>query len=467
MLGLVEGDTIKATRVQTGNGVDWLLAVLFLDHSERESTVPVALVNESDELVSITDVQGSAIESSTRQAIGPDGRTPFGLTPTSPIIVLPRSEKVIEIPLDPVRASAGHYQGAAFITYDGDVPRQSIKLDLAVRTGPFGPLLLLVLGLLIGSLFKWSSGRGQSIEASLDLADKVRKALSAAREETWSEELENRRRKELDALDERLANVERDILANPDQAKTVLIGISSDLALLRQLSAWSRKNRGHSEDIAWICERIHEGRSDKALERFNNLRDTARIRSRLGVDEVAVDGDEGHSEKRLPSGRPPEPSRATVPGVEDRIAATGLWLLSKGPQILTVIALVIIGFAIAVFVLWILDLIANTQGIAAGIDFFGILLWFGPAVIAAFVILLFLRRAAVIAWVEQDRDRVSVARQLLRVALDVAIVIVGFRLLYLESGSEILGGGITPWIGYFFWGIGADVTSQTLSKVNA
>lgn len=55
---------------------------------------------------------------------------------------------------------AGRYTGALYMTLNGSTTRFQVPVDLSVRTVPFWPLLVLLLGIVLSRLFKYMQDRG-------------------------------------------------------------------------------------------------------------------------------------------------------------------------------------------------------------------------------------------------------------------------------------------------------------------
>ncbi|WP_228043733.1 hypothetical protein [Dolichospermum sp. LEGE 00246] len=69
------------------------------------------------------------------------------------IVSLPLSWKRSHIPPD-------HYTGAVYLTLEGREERLLIPIDLSMRTGPFLPLLVLLVGIALGRLLKYMQSKG-------------------------------------------------------------------------------------------------------------------------------------------------------------------------------------------------------------------------------------------------------------------------------------------------------------------
>jgi hypothetical protein len=72
------------------------------------------------------------------------------------------SQQVSDIPLSIKRQDipAGHYTGAIYLTLQNAQEEMQVPVDLSVRIGPFLPLLLLLLGIILGRLVKYMQERG-------------------------------------------------------------------------------------------------------------------------------------------------------------------------------------------------------------------------------------------------------------------------------------------------------------------
>ncbi len=75
----------------------------------------------------------------------------------------------------------GHYTGSIYLTLADRPERLAVPVDLSVRTGPFWPLVALLVGIILGQLFRYMQAKGSAqadalaalyrVEARLDDAD--------------------------------------------------------------------------------------------------------------------------------------------------------------------------------------------------------------------------------------------------------------------------------------------------------
>lgn len=72
------------------------------------------------------------------------------------------AEPVISIPLALTRnvMPPDHYTGSIYLTLEGAEEPVNVLVDMSVRSGPLAPLLLLLLGIVLGRLFKYMQERG-------------------------------------------------------------------------------------------------------------------------------------------------------------------------------------------------------------------------------------------------------------------------------------------------------------------
>ena len=76
---------------------------------------------------------------------------------------LPANEIVsLDLQLSRRAIPPDHYTGVIYLTLEGQDARMTVPVDLSVRSGPFWPLLFLLLGVVLGRLFKYMQERGGS-----------------------------------------------------------------------------------------------------------------------------------------------------------------------------------------------------------------------------------------------------------------------------------------------------------------
>jgi Skp family chaperone for outer membrane proteins len=82
-----------------------------------------------------------------------------------------------------VRRSAlppDHYTGAIYLALEGQTARETVPLDVSVRTGPWWPLVALFMGLLLGRVFKYMQERGGPQAEALDAVNELEVRLRDA-----------------------------------------------------------------------------------------------------------------------------------------------------------------------------------------------------------------------------------------------------------------------------------------------
>jgi len=73
-----------------------------------------------------------------------------------------------------------HYTGALYLTLAGREEQVSIPVDISVRSGPLGPLLCLLLGIVLGRLFKYMQERGRPQAEALQAVNRLQALVRAA-----------------------------------------------------------------------------------------------------------------------------------------------------------------------------------------------------------------------------------------------------------------------------------------------
>lgn len=73
-----------------------------------------------------------------------------------------------------------HYTGTIYLTLQGADQRLALPLDLKVRSGPFWPLVVLLVGILLGRLFKYMQERGRPQSEALQAVYRTDNLVNSA-----------------------------------------------------------------------------------------------------------------------------------------------------------------------------------------------------------------------------------------------------------------------------------------------
>ncbi len=141
--------------VNCAPGPDCWLARLFLPRSAFLDLWSLQFDNQTEAPVNVEDVEAVVLGEGTGYQL-----TAAALTPPE-AVTLPADE-IVSLPLLLNRGAMppDHYTGRLYLTLEGQRGRLSIPVDVNVRVGPFWPLVALLLGIVLGRLFKYMQERG-------------------------------------------------------------------------------------------------------------------------------------------------------------------------------------------------------------------------------------------------------------------------------------------------------------------
>jgi len=415
----VTGDKVTNHRVGQPNALDRLLAWLFLDPSETSGRVDLAVQNPSIEDVRVAGISAAGIDEATGSSISAAVQS----QDYSPALtVAARDQATLQLPLA-VFPESGHYVGNASIAFDGESDRQSVPLDLTIRDSPTWALILLLAGLAGGALVRWSSSRGDAIAAAVARRAEVAQRIEKAHVEP----------PDAAALREELQALETDILEHPDVATGKIDDVADRLAILVDLQVFAETHPDASAGVQTVRDLIHERRTKDAEDALHKLQDAA---GKERIAEVSWSGGATGGETSAVT-----PNRGSSGGLVKPVALVAI-------------------IAIAIYAAS-----SGTFGFSSGFEAPSPSTWLQYGALIALG-LIFLARGTLTAWLERKIGRVLLARQLVRVAIDVGLVVVGMRLLYVDDANAILGGQLSPILQYVLWGVGSDISAQALSKVH-
>src|SRR5215213_1526074 len=85
------------------------------------------------------------------------------------------SKKYYTLPITILRTevAADHYTGSVYLTVAGQSNALKVPVDFNVRSGPFWPLVMLLVSILLGRLFKFMQDKGNAIADALQLINRL------------------------------------------------------------------------------------------------------------------------------------------------------------------------------------------------------------------------------------------------------------------------------------------------------
>jgi hypothetical protein len=150
----------------------WLdcgLARLILPVSAFLDGVPLQFDTPMQAAVTVKDAKIVVVGDQARHPLSEQALTlPQGkqTLPAGQLASLPLAITRQAIPPD-------RYTGAIYLTLEGKEERLKVPIDLSVRTGPLWPMLLVLVGILLGRLFKYMQERGGPLSQALMAVNRV------------------------------------------------------------------------------------------------------------------------------------------------------------------------------------------------------------------------------------------------------------------------------------------------------
>ena len=259
--------------------VDCLLANLFLPASTRLNQLELKLDNPA--LVP-TKILNSAVSVQGALTYYPLPDRALSIPPGE--IALP-AQTITSVPLTLGRSAMPpeQYVGAIYLTQANQSNRLILPINMSVRCGPFLPLMFLLLGVILGQLFKYMQEQGgpqaQVRKKVYQLENDIREAHPGDRQILRSMVQDARKlvyRQQLEAAD------------------TQVTLIQSRLGVLKQLRAiedqlYEKQKRSESVErdtfgqIQTARDLIAQGQDDKATSTVAEILETASARGRGGA----------------------------------------------------------------------------------------------------------------------------------------------------------------------------------------
>jgi hypothetical protein len=386
--------------VNCAPGPDCWLARLFLPRSAFLDLWSLQFDNQTEAPVNVEDVEAVVLGEGTGYQLNESALTP-------PEAVTLPADEIVSLPLLLNRRAMppDHYTGRLYLTLEGQLGRLSIPVDVNVRVGPFWPLVALLLGIVLGRLFKYMQERGgpqaEALAKVNDLEVRVQ-GLHPEDQEILMLMVERLRRA---VYQEKLETVEAQIKAIDSRQKALikLRNIARDIAdnqhpnvaLIQDKIAQTRLLIGQQQDAqAWeVLKEIQtllEGLGSGIMEASRGP-DTDIVNAT--AEAAAAASAVGHAAEIPPLRRLRDISKD-----QERLQRFLIGLSGLSDQI----------------------------------------------------------RAEATLWL---------VRPLLYLALLLGLVAVGMSSLYLESGATFGADPFADYLGLLLWGLSADVASRSLSNL--
>lgn len=168
LVALPGSEQVKLRLVQC-QGLDCNLAGLFLPASAFLDRYELQFDNPSQSDVTITDAK----------VVGRGEFTGYPLTlsqlglPATPYVLPAGKTGSITVTLNRDLIPPDHYAGTVYLTMQGRSEHLTFPVDLNMRTGPFWAIVLLLIGIVLGRLFKYLQERSQPPSEALEAANQL------------------------------------------------------------------------------------------------------------------------------------------------------------------------------------------------------------------------------------------------------------------------------------------------------
>ena len=254
---LTESDRLRANLVNCT--FDCVLAEILLPGSAFQGNVELGL----EKPVNAPLVVGAA-------GIGVNGeQTRFRIDANTLKLGAPgdpsNANKFVTIPVSIERQQipADHYTGSIYLPVTGQTNPLKVPVDFNVRSGPFWPLVVLLLSILIGRLFKFMQDKGNAIANALQAINRVEFRLQNVHPDDAR-------------IIERMLGAARDLVhqEKATEATAAANAISARLVTLAELRQIQTRLTGKEADpaVAAILENIRQARERIALEQDENAK---------------------------------------------------------------------------------------------------------------------------------------------------------------------------------------------------
>ena len=441
--------TISATKVQESDSFsDRILTDLFLSPAEERDDIAIPLTNQSADAVRV-NAEVIALGSKTGHQLSAtvltNGQAQLpGIQAVDPTLELDRGNEPLYLRVS--RAEADTFSGYVYLNAPNDAPAQAIPVSVVIRQLPTWPLILIILGVLLG----WA--------AQLFLATGIKLASAADRLDSLGDDIDS------SGLPSALRQSLRDRV---EAARGLLNHGGSDAAVAKMDSIGTSLNVYLGANKIEADYPAGHPRPADFDTKIRIIRDLANA----GLDKEAADALKELRKACIAAGSPAisaELGGASAPDTEpwyqpwlDRLGEmiVGTSTAGGGP-FNTVIALPgvrLSGFGTLLLVILAALVVGSTTGAVSPIPLLIV------AVVVAVALAIYLARKRIKAVWRRRLRALQLARWPLQGVLALALSVVGFQLLYVQQGTTLLGGQIDPIVQYVFWGLGANIASRTLT----
>lgn len=169
----------------------------------------------------------------------------------------------IPVSIERQKIPADHYTGSIYLPVTGQTNPLKVPVDFNVRSGPFWPLVVLLLSILIGRLFKFMQDKGNAIANALQAINRVELRLQNVDPDDAR-------------IIKRMLGAARDLVhqEKATEGAAAANAISARLVTLGELRQIQTRLAGKETDpaVAAILENIRQARKRIALEQDENAK---------------------------------------------------------------------------------------------------------------------------------------------------------------------------------------------------
>ncbi|MEC4894650.1 MAG: hypothetical protein SAL07_14880 [Oscillatoria sp. PMC 1051.18] len=405
LVALPDSEQLQLQLVHCSWWLDCVLARVLLPANAFQNQWLLRFNNPVEASVSLTNAEVVLVGKQTGYQITETEVEP----PPSPETLA--ANQIVRLPLKWERSQIppDRYTGAVYLTLEGGEEMLRIPVNLSMRSGPLIPLLVLLVGIILGRLFKYMQEKGIPQAEALGEVNKLELQMSEADPE------------DCEMLMPMVNQVRQSVYQmDLDGVKAEVDAIAVRLDCLKRLRMMEQKlepKKQHPK-VKEILLKIAEARSliglssdEKGLEQAKALLEEIQAEAvKLGTTMMGSDK------------QPDAALTATAQEAKEAAVAVGHAVQTQAQK----------APALPMWVVWLRRSLIFFSGVSGAV------------------------RAEATYWV---------VRPLLSLALLFGLSVVGIRALYVENGGTFGADPFADYWGLVLWGLSADVASRSLSSL--
>ncbi len=410
LIPLQGSEQVQLQLVRCSWWLDCALAHLLLPASAFQNQWQLRFDNPVEAPVSLTNAEVVLEGKQTGYQITETEVEP----PTSPETLA--ANQIVRLPLKWTRAQIppDRYTGAVYLTLEGKEGRLAIPVNLSMRSGPLIPLLLLLVGITLGRLFKYMQEKGIPQSDALGEVNQLERQIAEADPEDQKilMPMVNQVRQSVYQMD--LDGVKTEVGASADRLNC--------LSRLRVMEEKLAEKKAHPKvgGENGILQKIAKARTLLSLPTDAQGKELAQAKALL--EEIQSEVVKLGTSMMGSDNKPDAAMMETAQEAEEAAAAVGHAVqaeMKRAP-------------ALPMWVVRLRRSLIFLSGVSSEV------------------------RAEATYWV---------VRPLLSLALLFGLSVVGIRALYVEKGVTFGGDPFSDYWELVLWGLSADVASRSLSNL--